>query len=291
MTLQRKCIATKAGVSLALLCIATLANAAPIGTVTELDGNLLVSRANGSIKVLGLGSSIEQGDVLSSTSETYATLALADNSSITLGPETNLKLERYVYNKDTADSDGALFALAKGSVRIVTGLLGTRSGDTFTLATAASTFDIRGASVVVDYVPDQHAKLAWRDSGLRDPNTVAVVYTPDAAPGPVRTAGHANTLQLAQGIPMPTSPAGGSRAPGLYVQVLDGLISVTNSAGAQTFQAGQFGFVANFNMPPVIVPKNPGLIFSPPPVFSRNTTPGAPTTGTTKSKTVDCEVR
>src|SRR5690349_19351290 len=96
--LQRKCIATKAGVSLALLFIATLANAASIGTVTELDGNLLVSRGSGLVKVLNVGSAIEPGDVLTSRSQTYVTVTLADDSAITLGPDTNLKVERYAFH-------------------------------------------------------------------------------------------------------------------------------------------------------------------------------------------------
>ena len=52
MNPQRRCTAIKAGVSLALLFLARLANAASIGTVTELEGNVLVTRANGSVKVL-----------------------------------------------------------------------------------------------------------------------------------------------------------------------------------------------------------------------------------------------
>jgi hypothetical protein len=54
-------------------------------------------------------------------------------------------VERYVFFKHTPDNDGAQLALANGSVRIATGLLGTRSGDTFTLATPTATIDIRGA--------------------------------------------------------------------------------------------------------------------------------------------------
>jgi hypothetical protein len=291
MTSQRNCIATNAGVSLALLFIATVANAASIGTVAELDGSLLVSRANGSVKVLGLGSEIEQGDVLASRSHTYVTLAFADDSSVTLGPDTNLKVERYVFYKHTPDNDGALFALGKGSVRITTGVLGTRSGDTFTLATPTSTLDIRGASVVVEYVPTDRPQLSWHDTGprdLRQSNMVAVRYAPDAPSGPVRMAGHANALQLAQlTVPRPT---GAALAPGLYVQVLDGLIHVTNPAGSQSFSAGQFGFTPSFAQPPVILPSNPGLKFTPPPSFSSTTTPQT-ATGPAKSNQVDCEVR
>ncbi|WP_332746119.1 hypothetical protein [Hydrogenophaga sp.] len=91
---------------------------------------------------------------------------------------------------------------------------------------------------------------------------------------------------------LPAAPAGrpaGTLAPGLYVQVLDGQIKMTNSAGAQNFSAGQFGFVPNVNATPVVVPSNPILVFSPPPAFSMPSpmNGGAPA----KTSAVDCEVR
>jgi FecR protein len=279
MTPPRKCIATKAGVSLALLFIAALANAASIGTVTELDGNLLVSRASGSVKVLGVGSEIEQGDVLISRSQTYATLTLADDSAITLGPDTNVKVERYVFYKHTPDNDGALLALAKGSVRITTGLLGTRSGDTFTLATPTSTLDVRRASVIVQYVPDDRARLSWHDAAPRDSresNMLPVAYG----------------LRLAQVPKMPATPTptAGGVPPGLYIQVLDGLINLSNPGGTQVFSAGQFGFTPNMSTPPIILPQNPGLQFTPPPSFS-SSAPSTSGTSPPKSNAVDCVVR
>lgn len=293
MTAPRKFSVIDVGVSLAVLFIAAAASAAPIGTVTDLDGNLLVSRGHGSVKVLAVGSAIEEGDILTSRKQTYATVALADESFVTLGPDTDLKVQRYVFDKLTPDNDGALFALAKGSVRITAGLLGTRSADTFELATPTATIDMRSASVVVDYVAPERVAVAWRDTGPRDPrlmNMVAVSYSPGAAPGFVRTVNHANTLRLAQiAIPSAPRPGGAGLAPGLYVHVLDGMIQMSNPHGSQSFSAGQFGFTPNMQMPPVVVPNNPGLRFTPPPSFSVPTrTQGA--SGAPKAS-VDCEVR
>lgn len=97
----------------------------------------------------------------------------------------------------------------------------------------------------------------------------------------------AATQTMAQQVlPAPTV----GRAPGLYVAVLDGLIHVTNQGGSTNFSAGQFGFTASPVQPPVMVPKNPAIQFTPPPAFNSSSTPsanGAPS----KSNSVDCEVR
>lgn len=287
--LGKKPTAINASVSLALLFIATAASAASIGTVTDLDGNLLVSRANGAVKVLAVGSAIEAGDILTSRKQTYATLTLADDSFVTLGPETDLKVQRYQFDKQTPDKDGALFALANGSVRITAGLLGTRSGDTFELATPTATIDMRSATAVVKYVAPERVAVAWRDTGPRDyrlQNMVAVSYSPAAAP----------VLRLAQ-IPVPTpmgpapkAPGNAGLAPGLYVHVIDGMIQLSNSGGSQSFSAGQFGYTRSTQAPPVMVPANPGIKFTPPPAFNTPTRSQG-TSSPPKSNAVDCEVR
>jgi hypothetical protein len=88
----------------------------------------------------------------------------------------------------------------------------------------------------------------------------------------------------------PAAPRTPALAPGLYVQVTDGMVNVANKGGTQSFTAGQFGFTPSTVQPPVIVPKNPGIQFTPPPSFS------APSTVTgvasaPKSGAVDCVVR
>ena len=65
----------------------------------------------------------------------------------------------------------------------------------------------------------------------------------------------------------------GGLAPGLYVQVIDGMINLTNGGGTQNFGAGQFGFTGSFTQPPVIIPTNPGITFQPPPTFQQSPTP------------------
>jgi hypothetical protein len=95
----------------------------------------------------------------------------------------------------------------------------------------------------------------------------------------------------AGGVSGPAKSPTGALAPGLYVQVIDGLINVSNRGGTTAFAAGQFGYTQNFQQPPVIVPKNPGIQFSPPPAFNSSSGPQSNTSTGNKSNAVDCEVR
>lgn len=107
------------------------------------------------------------------------------------------------------------------------------------------------------------------------------------------------TVFIAEFVPAPklgTAPSGtpapgtGVQPPGLHVQVLDGMITVSNPSGNQTFGPGQFGYVPSFTQPPVMLPVNPGIPFTPPPAFNA-TSPGATMAGAPKSNGVECIVR
>ena len=109
---------------------------------------------------------------------------------------------------------------------------------------------------------------------------------------PAATIGIRGTFFVAEIVPPAgQAPAGATpRVPGLYVQVLDGIIHLNNAGGTQTFNAGQFGFTPNMTLPPVVVPQNPGMQFNPPPIFS--STGAGPRSGDSRAPgAVDCEVR
>ena len=79
---------------------------------------------------------------------------------------------------------------------------------------------------------------------------------------------------------------------GLYVDVADGKIVVTNRGGSQTLGAGQYGHVPSATAPPVILPKNPGIsTFTPPSSVSGPSKGPSPPTGGEQGKKDDCEVR
>ncbi len=67
-------------------------------------------------------------------------------------------------------------------------------------------------------------------------------------------------------------PTTSGRTPpnGLHVDVTDGAILVKNGAGQIQISAGQFGFVANANTPPVTVPPQQGIQVTMPSSISQN---------------------
>jgi hypothetical protein len=259
--LRRNCTAIDA-LARALVCGALLLATGAVwagqvvGVVAHLNGPLMDRKADGTVKVLAAQSEVENGDTLVTERNTYAQIRFVDHGEITLRPGTTFKIENYAYDADKPDGDSAAFSLLKGGLRSITGLLGKRNKEKFSLKTPTATIGIRGTTFIAQWVDDA--------SGVPSLPT----------PAPSSAA--------------PVPPL----APGLHVAVQEGMIVVTNAGGAQNFPAGQFGFVPSMHQPAIVVPQNPGLKFAPPPSFNLGTSgplasqgPGA------LQNTVDCIVR
>ncbi len=55
------------------------------------------------------------------------------------------------------------------------------------------------------------------------------------------------------------TPTGEPPANGLHVDVSSGVVSITNTAGTFTFNAGQFAYVPTANVPPELIPPERGI--------------------------------
>lgn len=115
------------------------------GTVQHLSGTLYVQRADGSVRLLSEKSQVQVGDVVSTERETYAQLKMTDGGRITMRPNTQLRIEGYQFSEKEPEKDNFVFALLKGGLRAVTGLIGKRvNRDAYKLRTATATVGIRG---------------------------------------------------------------------------------------------------------------------------------------------------
>jgi len=79
--------------SFALMSAAALAAGA--GAVTHLSGTLSVQRPDGSVRILSQKSEVHPGDVLTTQRDSYAQINFVDGSSMTIRPNTQLKVEQF----------------------------------------------------------------------------------------------------------------------------------------------------------------------------------------------------
>jgi hypothetical protein len=276
-----------------LICLvmSAWANAGQVvGKVSNVSGPLVAKKIDGVVKILTANSEVEQGDILITEKATYARIKFIDNSEITLRPATQLKIDNFSYDEAKPEGDNAFFNLVKGGLRSVTGALGKRNREKVAINTPTATIGIRGTTFIVEYVEGDAQAVAQTIPAFQHLAALSASQISQSSgdirsDAPLAFLPEPMVVQLAQG----PAPSGGGLAPGLYVQVIDGLIQLSNRGGVQQFAAGQFGFTGSIIKPPVIVPNNPGIKFTPPPSFSASNSKSGDTSGD-KPK-VDCEVR
>lgn len=293
MNQLKKCTVIKSLMVLAALCASTLVLAAPVvGTVMQLSGPLLATKADGKMRVLGAKSAVETGDTLSTQNRVYAQIKFGDDSVLILQPDTILTIDKFSYEAGKPAADSIAFTLVQGGVRSNAGLIGKRSKDSVQMATPSANISTQAANVVVTYIKPGAEEIATAREAYLLASTAALDVAMQVTRSDMPVPAAIQPLMLAQinkGGPPAVKPVPGL-PPGLYVSVLDGAINLTNKGGTQSFVAGQFGFTPNFSQPPALLPKNPGLQFTLPAAFMA---PSPVSGGSTapKSNAVDCEVR
>jgi len=253
----------------------------PAGEVTQLSGFVMAVKANGALKVLSPKSVVEAGDTLVSEEHTYVRIGLADGRQAVLGPQTRLEFINASTLNLTTGQLQVMAAAPPGAGRL-------------TIAAGGTTVDAGSASFNLLFRPDPATSLAQRAYARASLAFAASPVQSDAGTELPLWEQIATTF-IQQYVPaggVLPNPGSGVRPPGLYVQVLDGLVNLTNAGGTQNFSAGQFGYTPSFSQPPVLLPVNPGIQFSPPPTFS-SSAPASGSTGSTAAKSgdIDCEVR
>ncbi len=134
-------------VAVVFMFAAGAARADGAGQVVHLSGTLSAQKADGTIRILSRGSEINVGDTLTTQADSYGQLGFSDGSTMTMRPNTRMKIEGYAFDKDQPNADNAFFRLLKGGLRTATGLIGKRGNmNAYKIGTPVATIGIRGST-------------------------------------------------------------------------------------------------------------------------------------------------
>lgn len=122
------------------------------GMVTQLSGAVTASRPDGAVRQLALKSEVASGETLATGAGSYAQVKFIDDSEVVLKPVTTLAIDHFAFDHGKPAGDSAGLRLLRGGMRTVTGLLGKRSKEKFTLHTPSATIGIRGTTFFLEYL-------------------------------------------------------------------------------------------------------------------------------------------
>lgn len=118
------------------------------GTGMPVAGNVISSRgaveaqSGGRSRNLAAGDAVCVGETILTARSGSAQIRMADDGLITVRPQTQFKIKKFVYRGTGRDS--SLFALLKGALRVVTGKIGKRNPQNDLISTPTSTIGVRG---------------------------------------------------------------------------------------------------------------------------------------------------
>lgn len=133
-------------VRLALLPLAlALAMAVfPAAAATDIGVAAAVKNdVKGSGGVLNVGSRVFQNEVVTTGAESLAQLMFLDETTLSIGPKSQVKLDKFVFNP-SKDAGSVVFSATKGAFRFITGSQDPRH---YEIKTPVATIGVRGTIV------------------------------------------------------------------------------------------------------------------------------------------------
>ena len=127
-------------------------------------GNVTVSGLDGRDQPLLRGAELNNGDTVR-TAQGRAQLRFSDGAYVSLQPGSEFAIRDYRFDGKTDGSERGFFALLKGAMRTVSGLVGRVNREQYQVTTPTATIGIRGTGGVIQ-VRDDGSTLIVGTSGI-----------------------------------------------------------------------------------------------------------------------------
>lgn len=122
---------------------------ASIGTITSIEGSAKILR-EGSQLTASIGIKIEKQDILSTEKDSSLKIILVDNTIVTIGKESTLNIEEYVFDEANKEESQTELNFVKGAFHTITGQIGKINPSKFKLKTKSASIGIRGTEIYAD---------------------------------------------------------------------------------------------------------------------------------------------
>ncbi|AYJ80049.1 hypothetical protein AN286_07705 [Aliarcobacter cryaerophilus ATCC 43158] len=130
-----------------LLFVSTLF--ANIGTITLIEGEAFVKRGEETLR-LNISDQISNNDFIETKTNSKVKITFIDNTVITIGKESSLKIEDYFFDSNNKNSAKTELSVSKGAFHAITGQIGKVNPEKFKLKTKNATIGIRGTEIYGD---------------------------------------------------------------------------------------------------------------------------------------------
>ncbi len=120
------------------------------GIVKHVKGTVTVQHgAQPTVQALALGQPVEVGDVIRTAADGTAAITLADDTALTVGPNSELVITEFAFDI-TRQEGGLLVSLWRGTLAVISGLIAKKSPGQMKVQTHTVVLGVRGTAFIVD---------------------------------------------------------------------------------------------------------------------------------------------
>ncbi|MGO4608271.1 FecR domain-containing protein [Variovorax sp. 2RAF20] len=118
------------------------------GFVKSVRGNVQLLNGTGATRPASPGDALGTVDRIVTGPDSSASVVLRDDTTLVVGPSSRLDLKEFHFDGTTYEG-GMLVSLLRGSMRMITGLIGKTNPDAVRVETQTATIGIRGTDFIV----------------------------------------------------------------------------------------------------------------------------------------------
>lgn len=166
---------------LASLLFAVAASSAPAGRVQLASGEVQIVAPDGKSRPAARGDVVDEGDTVVTGATGALHLRMLDDGIIAVRANTRMRINQFRWSGKEDGSERSLLDLVKGGFRTITGVIGRRNKDTYTINTPIATIGIRGTDHEVYHLDAGDASAADAKAGSYSKVNVGETFLRTAA--------------------------------------------------------------------------------------------------------------
>lgn len=124
------------------------------GTVKSVRGDVKLESAGAPARSAAAGDAVDAVDHIQTGADSGASVIMRDGTALVLGPSSRLDLKDFQFDSTTQEGS-LLVSLLRGSLRMVSGLIGKTRPEAVKVETPTAVIGIRGTDFIVETDPQR----------------------------------------------------------------------------------------------------------------------------------------
>ena len=137
----------------------------PIGAIEEVKGNATITRADGTVETVTIGTPVYQGDIVETDASGAVNIVFIDETSMAVSEKARLSIDEYTFDPAT-ESGTTNFSVLRGLFVFTSGLIGRDDPDDVTIDTPVGSIGIRGTVIAGDINPAGESKITVMEGAI-----------------------------------------------------------------------------------------------------------------------------